>query len=106
MQGVKRTFHTVATETTQPNKQQYVPRVHRPPFPPRGTATKPIQSSTATTSQFMYTDEIDYNDIQSLRAYAIYTQQHQQYEENHDDQNLQELNDSQQEADWDPDMNL
>ena len=96
----------MTNESAQANKQQYVPRINRTPFPPRGTAPKSMQSNTVMASHFQYTDEIDYNDIQSLRAYAIRTQQYQQVEELAEDHNMQEQDDNPQDADWDPDMNL
>ena len=58
--------------------QHYIPRPTRPTFPPRGTAPRQMQSNTTTYSQFNNTGNIDYNDIQSLRAYAIRTYDHGQ----------------------------
>ena len=104
MQGTKRPINAIAPEATQQIKQQYIPRQTKQTFPPRGTGPRKMQSNTATSSRLNHTEEIDYNDIQSLRAYAIRTQQYQQSEEYVDEHNMEVQYENPQDADWDPDM--
>ena len=93
---------TQGYQTTQrPMKQPYRPRQ---PFPPRGTMPPRPLKTTATAYTTGY-DDVDYNDIQSLRAFAIRAQSQQHYEDEDEQQHLTEqavMNP--QDADWDPDQ--
>ena len=105
IQSGKRSFNEQATDAIQPRKQPFAPRPTRSPFPPRGTGPKQMRSNTVTSSsQDLYEDEIDYNDIQSLRAYAIRTQQSQSTEEQNNMLTQVEQDDYNQDADWDPEQ--
>ena len=96
----KRTFNEITPEVTRPKIQPFTPRSAKLPFPPSGTAPRPMRSNTATTSQADMNEDVDYNDIHSLRAFAVRAHQHadesinERYEENPED------------ADWNPDMDL
>ena len=63
-----------------------------------------MRSNATTTSQVQYEEDVDYNDIQSLRAYAARTQQYHSMEE-HGEEESQTQYDNPQDADWDNDMN-
>ncbi len=97
MQNNKRPFNEITYEAANPKMQPFTPRPAKQPFPPRGTAPKPMRSNTAT-SQTAMNEVVDYNDIYSLRAFVVRAHQNadestnKQYEENPED------------ADWNPDV--
>ena len=104
MQGTKRPFSKLLPTTVQPNKMPYVPRTNKSPFPPRGTGPKTMHTKIANSTHIQYEDDVDYNDIQSLRAYAARTQQYRCTEEDTEaDPQLQYENP--QDADWNNDIN-
>ena len=106
MQGVKRPLNAITPDMVQPSKQPYAPRPFRPPFPPRGTAPRPMRSNTATSHPTYYEDEVDYNDIRALRAYVARSQEYAYTQEYVEDLTQQELQSNPQDADWDPEEQL
>jgi len=66
-QRSKRPFNEPGMDVMQQNKQPWIP-------------------NTATVFQAPYEEEIDYNDIHSLRAYAIRTQSYQYFDEYENEQ--------------------
>ena len=86
-------------------KQPYQPRPMRPQFPPRGTAPRPMRTNAVSSYQEDNPCEIDYNCIQSLRAYAIHSQS-QRYEEYEQEESQPVLGENPEDADWDPEHDL
>ena len=101
--GAKRTFQQLSPATMQPRKLPYTPRPARPQCPPRGTAPRPMRTATVTATQPSYEDEIDYNDIQSLRAFAIRAQYSQQNYEQESQPNNED-DSTPEDADWNPEI--
>ena len=64
----------------------------------------PRPLKAAATAYTGHDDEVNYNDIQSLRAYAIRTQSQSQYEEEEQQYHATEQEAGNQDADWDPDQ--
>jgi hypothetical protein len=100
---MKRSFQEISPAATQPRKLPYTPKPNKPQFPPRGTAPRPMRTATVTATQPSYEDEIDYNDIQSLRAFAIRAQYSQQNYEQESQQNNEDCP-NHEDADWNPDL--
>ena len=100
IQTYKRPFQPSHQTNQESIKQPYRPRQ---PFPPRGTM--PPRPMKATATSYNYNEEIDYNDIQALRAFAARVQGSQHDEEGynqHPEAEQEETNP--QDADWDPDQ--
>ena len=108
MQAYKRPLQTSgpSQQTEQrPYKQPYKPRQA---FPPRGTMAPRPMKANATSSSYTHNDqELDYNDIQALRAFDAQVQGSQYIQEEYEQQlPADEENDNPQDADWDPDQAL
>ena len=95
MQNNKRLHSEISQEAAHPKLQPIPHRIAKAPFPPRGTATRPMRINTATTSQV--NEEVDYNNINSLRAYVARAQQYEESTTEQYEENLQD-------ADWNPDL--
>ena len=65
----------------------------------------PRTLKAAATAYTANDDEVDYNDIQSLRAYAIRTQSQYHNEEEYEHQHTpQQEDENPQDDDWDPEQ--
>jgi hypothetical protein len=110
MQGTKRSLDATSTTNIQSRKIPFVPNQLRKPFPPRGTGNPLLKANSSTIYTDHNEEEVDYNDIQSLRAFAIRHQS--QYHENeyepgqtlqeqaNEEQNIEEQHINSQDADW------
>ena len=68
-----------------------------------------MRSNAATSSHATYDDDVDYNDIHSLRAYVVRAQQlhsHESITEQYEDNTAEQIEENPEDVDWNPDLEL